>query len=242
MKIAVCLHLFYDDMLQEIINFLNNLEEPYKLYVTMIDYKSNTLEVLKKIKQDVKIINVENKGVDVGGFLNTLKFIDEDTDLVLKIHTKKGIGSTETPSNAVRRFGVERTLNKTRIWFHELMNGVLGGKDFTKKIIDTFKKNNECGMVGFRLYNNLKPNENKIKEVIEIMKLNVIVKDYFFVGGTIFWIDYKILRKYFTDEIIDNLLEKMENNYVCEPSIQHALERIFGLIVYNENKKIFTLN
>jgi lipopolysaccharide biosynthesis protein len=63
-----------------------------------------------------------------------------------------------------------------------------------------------------------------------------------FIGGTIFWVRYDVLEKYLTNDNIDITLKNMQNGYVLEPSPQHAMERIFGYMVTNENKKIMAIN
>lgn len=115
MKIAVCIQLFYPDMFETIIGYLNNLKHQFKLYVTLTEgfYSKSDVENIKKYKEDVKLLFVKNKGVDIGAFLQTLKEIDNDTDLILKIHTKKGIGLPSNPSTRVQKIRI-RIINRTR--------------------------------------------------------------------------------------------------------------------------------
>ena len=79
----------------------------------------------------------------------------------------------------------------------------------------------------------------KILNLININK-NLIGGD--FIGGTIFWVKYDILKKYLTDKTIDTILESMSDGYVIEPSPQHAMERIFGYMVKSEGKDIKVIN
>lgn len=243
MKISVCVHLFYPDMLNSIISYLKNIKYEYKLYVTVVKgfYKKHHIEKIKSFRKDVIIIIIENKGVDIGGFLHTFKILDKKTDLVLKIHTKKGIGLPENPSNSVRRFGNDTAQLKGSKWYNDLMNGVLGNAEKVDNIINTFKSNKECGMVGYKLYKNYETNKNEIKKILPLFKLNESSFGHNFIGGTMFWVRYEILEKYFTDEVINNILNETKSGYVREPSIMHAVERIFGYIVYNEKQKILCL-
>ena len=43
MKIAVCVHLYHHDMWDEIKEYLNNIDHPYKLYVNIGGYIPNEL-------------------------------------------------------------------------------------------------------------------------------------------------------------------------------------------------------
>ncbi len=242
MKISVCLHLFYTDMFDIVTSYLNNLTQPYKLYVTLVDsfYTQEDIEKIKKYKTDVKIILVENKGVDIGGFFRALKEIDSDTDLILKLHTKKGIGLPENPSALVRRRGMEVSLGHGRQWFHGLMKGVLSDEARVNRILEKFQNDKNCGMVGYKLYNNSKINQNEILKLCPLFGLNETFLNKTFVGGTIFWVRYDIIKKYFTDNVVQQLMNNTKPGYVIEPSPMHAIERIFGYVVAKENQNVMT--
>lgn len=244
MKIAVCLHLFYTDMLDDIISYLNNLKHPYDLYVSLVNgfFENGIIGRLKSFKPNVKIVYVENKGVDIGGFLNCLKIIDNNTDLILKIHTKKGIGLPNNPSAKVKKAGIDATLSHGRQWFHGLMKGVLSDEGKVNRILDKFKNNNKCGMVGYKLYNNSSVNKNNIINLLPLFGLDTTYLDKNFIGGTIFWVRYEIIKKYFTENVISQIMDKTHFGYVIEPSTMHAVERIFGYIVTKENKEVIKID
>jgi len=244
MKIAVCIHLFYPDMFEQIIPYLDNLKNDYKLYINLCpgQYNKKQVDSIYSYKPDT-IINVSrNRGVDVGGFLNTFKLIDKDTDLVIKIHTKKGVGNNMVPSNAVKRKGYEQAYLQASGWFKNMMNGILKNPQTINNIIQKFKTDKSCGMVGFKIYNSIGPNKNEIIKIFNILNLNTNLMGGDFIGGTIFWVRYDVLEKYLTNDNIDIILKNMQNGYVLEPSPQHAMERIFGYMVTNENKKIMVIN
>lgn len=240
MKIAVCVHLFYPDMFEQIVPYLNNLKHPYKLYINLCpgEYNKKQVDSIYNYKPDA-IINVSrNKGVDVGGFLNTLKKIDSDTDLIIKIHTKKGIGSESVQSNSVKRNGLTHTIRHANKWFHDMMRGILKDVGGVNNIINEFKTNQKCGMVGFKLYNNLGPNKDEIIKIMDLLNINKDLIGDEFIGGTIFWVKHEILKKYLNDNTIDTILKSMSDGYIIEPSPQHAMERIFGYMVKSEGKDI----
>jgi len=241
MKIAVCVHLYHIDMLDSIMSYLSNIDQSYDLYFGLINkpYEQSFLNKLEKSHKNTKIFFVENIGMDIGGFLQVYKQIDKSYDLILKIHTKKGIGSPESPSIQAKRQGVDSALQKGLSWYNSLMNGVLRDKNKVREIIDEFKKNQDCGMVGYKVYNNFKVNENHMRNILNIWGINMNLNDVFFIGGTIFWVDNNILRKYFTDDKIDQLLKLLPQGYVSEPSNNHAMERVFGYFVKQENKKVY---
>jgi lipopolysaccharide biosynthesis protein len=207
-------------------------------------YSKGNLEIiskLKKYKSDVNILLSPNKGVDIGGFLYTYKKVPKDVDLILKIHTKAGLGSLDNPSNALKKYGFEQSKKIGTNWFENLMKGVLKNSEFVDLVTHKFTKDNNCGMVGFKKYNNYTINQNKIMDILKIFGINDLPKNPYFVGGTIFWVKNEVFTKYLTDDVIDSILNVLPYGYVKEPSYNHALERVFGLLVYYENKELITI-
>lgn len=242
MKIAVCVHLYHIDMLDSIRSYLTNLEHEYDLYIGLTkNYPQSFLHNLKQTNKNTNIVFVENIGMDVGGFLQIYKTIRESYDLILKIHTKKGLGSPTRPSIHLSRHGLESANHRGQVWFNGLMHGVLGSKERVDRIIDNFENNPDCGMVGAKKNNNFAVNLSCMNEIFSWVNLKTNTDGHFFVGGTIFWIKNDILKKYLTDDVIDKILEISPPGYVHEPSINHAMERIFGSLVYVENKQIYIL-
>jgi lipopolysaccharide biosynthesis protein len=127
-------------------------------------------------------------------------------------------------------------------WFHDMMIGTLKDVSSVNNIINEFKSNQNCGMVGFKLINNLGPNKNEIIKIMNLINLNKDLIGSEFIGGTIFWVRYDILKKYLNNNAIDTILKSMSDGYIIEPSPQHAMERIFGYMVKSECKDIKVIN
>lgn len=237
----------YIDYYQDLKNAGKNTED--KAYKHFIKYginegrfyrkdHINVLDKIIKFKSDSEVFLSPNRGVDVGGFLYTYKKIENDIDLILKIHTKKGLGSENTPSFELIKKGEQWAINHGRDWFHGLMNGVLNNEKQVNEIINNFKKDKTTGMVGFRKHKNFELNYNETIKVLSNFNLEKIHENSEFVGGTIFWVRNEILKKYLSNDVIDKIIELMPYGYVREPSINHAMERVFGILVYFENKNI----
>ena len=288
MKIAVCVPLYHHDMWDEIKEYLNNIDHPYKLYVNIggyipnelpsdfnweeylrlypdlslnnlltkdkvtkhflrfgireeRNYKQTQIDIIDKIKSykdNSVILKSPNKGMDIGGFLYTYKHVDADTDIILKIHTKKGLGDTANPSNSLKRYGIDKAKKIGEGWFKNLMGGVLKNKNQVNNIINEFTLNPKCGMVGFKLNNNYDINHKEMEKIYDLINIHPKEDDPFFVGGTTFWVSNIVMKKYFTNENIDKILDVLPYGYVPEPSPNHAMERIFGCFVYNDQKEI----
>ncbi len=247
-KIAVLVHLFYTDMWDTITTYLDNLGDyDYDLYINLVDgfYEPNIKDKINKYKK-ANIIVSPNKGVDVGGFLNLYKTLSGDYDLILKLHTKKSIGLPDKPSDYVRVYGKDSAIVKGTEWFHRLMNGVLQSKEYVKDTIDLLTEDTPIGMSGLDNESYVGPNLKQVQKLAEMFSIPIEVnngrlKNISFVGGTIFWVRGDILREYLTKDNINLLLDLLPEGYHNEPSYNHALERLFGMMVYNEKKKIINL-
>ena len=89
-KLAVHLHLYYKEQLPKIVKYLKNLDGvDYDLFVTMVeDDEQVKLKILAEFPNS-KIWVVENRGYDIGPFIEFLHRIDlKDYEYVLKVHTK----------------------------------------------------------------------------------------------------------------------------------------------------------
>jgi rhamnosyltransferase len=242
MKIAVCIHLYHIDMIDQIKTYLLNIENEYDLFISLVkNYPQSFLNNLLSISKNVKIIQVENKGMDVGAFLNLYKHIDESYDLILKIHTKKSLGSESHYSFHRQKHGYESAQQYGQNWFNDLMSGVLGDSNKVKRIINEFETNPECGMVGNRITQNFKKNIGEMDKIFNILNVENNFNYSNFIGGTIFWVRNSIFKKYFTHKTIESIMDTLPFGYIVEPSPNHALERIFGCLVYLENKKILRI-
>jgi len=208
-------------------------------------YRKDHLEVFHKIsnfKNDSIVFLSPNKGMDIGGFLYTYKKIDEDTDLILKIHTKKGLGSVKKPSAFLSRVGYDRAAKTGKNWFNDMMNGVLKNEKQVISIVEKFKKNNKCGMAGYAKFENFNVNMGEMNKIYPILGISNHPTDTKFVGGTIFWVRNDIYKKYFKEDTINSLLNILPFGYVHEPSPNHAMERIFASIVYNEDQELLVID
>lgn len=244
MKIAVALHIFYDDMWEEIKDKLSNMTQPYKLYVNLVEgYTDNSIiEKIKTFKNDSVIIITENRGVAIGGFLRLFKIIDSDTDLLLTLHTKKSVGLPNKPSDMVRVYGYESAVVKGKDWFNKIIDGLLSDNKKVKDIISKFENDDNCGMIGYSNEETfVGANENILIEMMKVFNLKEEVFNSNFVDGAMFWVRYNIIRKYFTNDMINYLLKIIPKGYLNEPSINHSIERVFGYIIKNEGKKIIVI-
>ncbi|WP_189339656.1 glycoside hydrolase family 99-like domain-containing protein [Rhodanobacter denitrificans] len=92
-RVAVVVHVFYPELLPEIVDFLNQWEVPARLIATTVHDKRETVQqLLSGLKMPFEVREFENRGRDILPFLKVAnELISEGEQLVLKLHTKKSL-------------------------------------------------------------------------------------------------------------------------------------------------------
>lgn len=178
-RILIILHLFYEDSWKEIREYLYNLSfYRYELLVTVTENRisEQTLSKIRSIDEVVRIIQVPNRGFDLGPFFEAISQVDvREYDLIIKLHSK-----------ATKRF-VQYIYGQfffRRSWFLDLFDGLLSAANI-HKVIDIIYNNSFVSIVAA---NNL-----LVKDPIEKVHLYETVgrsyglrlpDDYLFVAGT----------------------------------------------------------
>jgi len=225
-KVVVILHLFYTHMWTNFKIKLKILKDiiDFDLYVSICNQDG----VIEKDIIDFggKIFHIENKGLDIGPFLYTLKYIfDNDIKYkyLLKLHTKKN-----------------------NPWRNRLMECLLGSEEKIKENLKRIKKFNMVSDENSFCVNEYM-NSKLIEEYMKFFNLKRN-EETCFSAGTMFWAKMEIFEKYFNScslNEIYNSLEKGAFNDFRNGTRTHALERIFGYMacqnghsIQNKMKKI----
>ena len=224
-KIAIQVHIFYEDLIEEIINKTNNIPVKFDLFITITSTKIyNNLEYY--IKQFSKanqfeILIVENKGRDVLPFLSQIKHKFKKYKYLCHIHTKK--------SQTVPQIGL--------LWRNYLFKNLLGSDKIISEILYDFEKNKKLGFIfpetfygilkhfyiltnGTRkwisfLFSKLFPNY----EIGELLN---------FPAGNMFWAKINAIYQIF---IYDFGVYFPKENDQINDTIMHGIERIWLYLV-----------
>lgn len=232
--IAVHLHLYYHDLLDEFIQYLHNIGHPFDLFVTVTNNPALVQEKLNRHFDNVKVLEVENRGKDLGGFLYVLhEFSLERYDLVLKIHTKKSLNQESYMKSIKHIFGND--IKTGTIWRQKLLDPILGNKKNVDRIINHFRKHKDVAIIGSKKFICHAPDINEALYNEVCNRLNIANKIYF-IAGSMFWI---------RGEMLSNIKEsgytikdfKLNCNSI-EGDLEHCLERIFGALAESRNMKI----
>ena len=188
---------------------LNSFNIEITLFINTINtIKEEEIEYIKKKYPYAKHIITDNFGFDIGSFftiLNICKQNNYDFDYVIKIHTKTS--------------DIER---------EKLLKPLLGSINRIKIILNILNNEN-IGLIGsssstFYNYDKLSiHNENHLKYLLKKYKISKNYNESIqFIGGTMFWIKYDVLKKIFCNYDFNNIINELNtetsfdwNWYIC---------------------------
>ncbi|MBI4252673.1 hypothetical protein HY623_00610, partial [Candidatus Uhrbacteria bacterium] len=218
MKIAVIAHIYYTDLIEEFINYFQNLPVGTDFHI------STTAESEQKVKNDflnffdeahVHVIGVENRGVDIASFVMFYKKIYSQYDLICKVHTKK-----------------ENRVGFLDGWRLYLLENLLGSKKIVDKIISEFQSDNMLGVIfpeHFYFINNWIDwgnNFNRAHELMRKIGLDISSYEVEFPSGSMFWFRPAALIS-LNKLNLEPIDFKQANEYAPDGLLEHAIERIF---------------
>ncbi|MGT2942422.1 rhamnan synthesis F family protein [Streptococcus constellatus subsp. viborgensis] len=231
LKIAVHLHVFYVDLLQEFLESFKSFDFDYDLFITTDNQEklSEIKKILTQNHQESQVFVTGNVGRDVLPMLKLKQYLSQ-YDYVGHFHTKKS---------------KEADFLAGQSWRTELIDMLVKPANH---IIQNFHRKDDLGLViadipTFFRYNRIvvawnegviapKMNElwkkMNLSKDIDFTKFNTFVMSY----GTFIWFKYDALKPLFDLELTDN---DVPEEPLPQNSILHAIERLLIYIAWNEN-------
>ena len=221
-KIAVQVHLFYEDLIEDIINKTNNIQVKFDLYIT-IPSQSIYNKLEENIKQYSKadyyeILIVENKGRDVLPFLKQFKSKYKSYKYLCHIHSKKS----------------------KSLWRKYLYNNLLGDINIVSEILNDFETNKKLGFIlpetFYGIIRNFYYLDKGTKKWMNFLSSYLFTncelgKLVNFPAGNMFWSKIKAIYQIF---IYDFTKYFPKEDYQTNDTIMHGIERIWlYLVKYN---------
>ena len=216
-KILVVLHLFYMDSWPYIKRYLENLSPyNYDLVVTYTTgyYDPLVLDDVRKFHGNVHFAEYENRGFDIGSFMDVLsKSSLKDYDIIYKLQSK-GVGRSS--------IYIYDQLFKRADWFLNLFDGILG--EFSvHRAISLLMNNPQTGLVASANLIVKDPPHKRSFTLEKATLLNIpIISDYHFVAGSCFAIKSCHLTSFESQFTISSFEPTQRGSF----SLAHALERI----------------
>ena len=224
-KIAVQVHLFYDDLIEYIINKTNNIPTKFDLYISITSNQiySHLEKYINKYSNcsHYQILIVENRGRDVLPFLNQMKSLLNNYKYICHMHSKK------TKQNPELGF----------LWRNYLFNNLLGNVQIVREILNDFENNEKIGFIYpesfYKIIYHLPILLTDTKKWMNFL-FDKLFPNYQigylsnFPAGNMFWAKVKAIHQIFEynfTEYFPNEEDQIEN------TIMHAIERIWLYLV-----------
>ncbi|MBB5543045.1 rhamnan synthesis F family protein [Paraburkholderia fungorum] len=217
-ELAVIVHLYHVDLADEISDYLDNIVVPVDVFVSVksVEDYFSAEQVFSRRGHKVFLYVHENIGRDVGPFISLLNSGLLDRYLcVCKIHSKKSVYSA-----------------KGQAWRDSLFSSLLGNSYRVLKIVEAFRRNPSCGIVGpddafvthARFWGG---NEARLRHLASRLGIPDAQVSLGFFAGTMFW---------FRPAALDGLraLHIETSDFEAEAgqrdaTLAHVIERAFSL-------------
>jgi rhamnosyltransferase len=230
-RIAVIAHLYYPDVLDELLEYIGHIPRPFDLYITTAS-ESKRGEILEELsrrgcafKYEVRVVE-QNRGRDMSSLFMTCKdvVLEGGYDYVCRLHSKK------SPQNSY---------NMGRIFKTHMLDNLLYNKPYVENLLRIFDENPHVGMLMPPIIHIAYPtlghawfaNKPGVHQWAEKLDIKVPLDDHTPLApyGTMFWFRVPALKKLFE-------YEWKWTDFNPEPDhsdggLAHCLERLMGYAV-----------
>jgi hypothetical protein len=222
--VAVQAHIFYIELVNDIINKTNNIPTKFDLYITTNSRKKE--EYIKKYiekysrSNNYQIEVFMNQGRDIFPFLIQMKKVFHKYKYICHIHSKKSITMPELGSE----------------WRNYLYKNILGSKEIIFNILTDFEENEKLGFIFPETFYDIKMTASIFKpSLINLMNylVNKMFKGYKigdkidFPAGNMFWARNKAIYQIFQLNLKTHIFLG-KNRYFL---FLYAIERIWLYII-----------
>jgi len=198
-RLAVCAHVYYTDMVEELLSLTDNIPCNYDFIATTDSQAKKeiiekTVNGRKNVRNVIVRVVEQNRGRDMSSLFITCRdlFLEDHYDLVCRLHTKKSPQVAAGVANMFKRHMFENLLNSP---------------DYTTNVLDMFHDQPWIGVavpplvhiafptMGHVWFNNRDAAE-QLKAALDL-KVNFDPDTPVGAFGTMFWFRPKALRKLF---------------------------------------------
>lgn len=245
-SIAIHLHLFYPDLMEEFAQYFSHMPYTFDLYISIIDDRVRE-EVLRKASGipkvgQVVVRKVENRGRDVAPLLATFGKELLNYDYFCHVHSKKSL----------------YTGGEQLDWRQYLLEHLFGSEELIRAVFYGFEQGEKVGMIYPETFPDMPywghawlQNEKSRDELLAKTGLSCPPgKKYIdFPMGTMFWARTQALRQFFEAGLRTE--DFPEENGQTDGTIAHAFERCtvlacryneYNTLIYNGKTREFIYN
>ncbi len=213
LKLAVVLHLFYEDQWPEFLVALTHIPQSFTLFVSL-QPESAFADQIRNAFPTAVIKTHPNVGRDVASFLAWLPEL-QCYDLVCKVHTKRSDG-------------------RHSAWRKNVVAGLLGNRKTVEDYLCAFARHPDLGLAGPRFcYVDGAGHQAGLARALTLQH-GAAPKGWGFFAGTMFWCRPQVFAGLDAAYPADCFV--VHNDTDGQP--EHVAERAFGLIVMQAHQKI----
>ncbi|WP_131800189.1 rhamnan synthesis F family protein [Methylobacterium indicum] len=229
-RIAIHLHLFYVDLIEDFCDAFANIPFDFDLHVTTCS--EINLQFIARVFSDrlhncqVKVDVIENRGRDIAPFVDFLNKNFNDYDFVCHLHSKKS-----------------KHTNFGTAWRHWVLDSMFGNEGIVADCLNHLVQNPDVGLLYpdnfFEIKQYIKIDNNELYLDSFFKRINTNNIDYsnvkLFAAGSMMWIRTAAIQN-LVEASIDVAEFDKEDNQV-DLTLAHMLERAFPLIVQGNGFK-----
>ena len=218
-RIAVQIHMFYLDTLDEIVENLNKIPYRYDCYIST-DTEEKKKIIRTKFEQDCTCKNcqvdiLKNRGRDVAPFLVQMKKVYKKYDYMCHIHSKK-----------------TKTNDHGNEWRKYIFDHVFGNETYMRQVFSLFENNSNLGIVMPETYPVLElqaewgGNREGVQSLLTKMGIDMdLPEEPIFPVGDMFWMRTKAVEPIFDLDL--SQADFPEEAGQVNATIAHQIERVW---------------
>lgn len=221
-RILTHVHLYYVEMWSEIKERLSNITVDYDLFITLIKENEPLCRDILNFKNDAVIQVTDNRGFDVGPFIDLLNAVDLDQyDYIIKLHTKRNMPEGFSLQGYDMSFGKHRNY---------LMKFLESQHTFNR-CLNAFNSDKILGMTGdFHIIcKKDKSGRCVIQKGRELLKTAGFPdQEYPFILGTMFMVRAALFKPVFRLKLT---LDDFQPSIRGQDILPYGLEAFFGFVI-----------
>lgn len=227
---AIILHVYYPELVKEILRYLRNLKDDCDLFVSIPTTVDFSEDEIRKRHSNVYFYRCENRGRDIAPFLRIFSHLYPlRYDYICKIHSKKS-----------------RHRQDGEYWRREIYSKLMGSPKIVEEIKAALQKPN-IGIVApqghvidseyyWGVGKNAKANRANVQRLADDVGLDVEKLRFPFVSGSMFWFKPTVLHLLIKLTIRTSDFEPERGE--TDGTLAHAVERFIGLVAQQAGYEI----
>jgi lipopolysaccharide biosynthesis protein len=234
-RLAVVIHIFYTDLVDEILDSLSTIPVPFDIVATNASGESVDLDTSSlPLARSVRVLDVDNRGRDILPLVLVANAgLLDGYEVVCKVHTKK---SPWRETHDVLAGSGES-------WRADFLGGLFGSRENVERILGAFATDRTLGSV--TTFGNIVGAEHwgGDRHIVDALlrRLELRGRDELrFNAGSIYWISGFLLQGLRTLDLTEEDFEEEEGQ--IDGTTAHAVERVIGILTEESGLRLRTVD